>query len=450
MEQTLEPTYRGYVASTQDALILFEACLVNLLHHIPRRPVGPERSHLVRSGSVFIFDESASRIKRWTDGLNWSPSRIIDNFLIYRELDKPLPPETKKHVMKKGNRRPQITRPGEPYPRQSGSSSYSSITAAPSAGVFASSEMMRALVGSLDDSFEFKNSGLIKKTMSVTVSDSVHHMVSYYSIDDVMQGILESPSTSRSLGDITPRSALESNFHASIDDLNELSMAATGGQGHDMSSPNSDYYSKPMTSYATHAQPPRPIDDYSFYGYSSSMTGVQGYYESNEDGYVPLLAPIPEGSNGHMNSLSNYQPKSKIASMGTFPNYAEAHLAQHYPLIPQQQPQPQQAPAPALTTDAPLVSRPSLNYKSTNESLAAKRRRDRDGARESPDSENSLTIRNSGPHHCNWINPSTGKPCTSIFSRPYDLTPHEDTIHNVHQRFNVNYAPRRFFPEKTL
>ncbi|KAJ3498732.1 hypothetical protein NLG97_g905 [Lecanicillium saksenae] len=35
-----------------------------------------------------------------------------------------------------------------------------------------------------------------------------------------------------------------------------------------------------------------------------------------------------------------------------------------------------------------------------------------------------------GPHRCDRINPSTGKPCNTIFSRPYDLTRHEDTIHN--------------------
>jgi len=37
----------------------------------------------------------------------------------------------------------------------------------------------------------------------------------------------------------------------------------------------------------------------------------------------------------------------------------------------------------------------------------------------------------SGPHKCERINPSTGKPCNTIFSRPYDLTRHEDTIHNA-------------------
>ncbi|GIZ42963.1 hypothetical protein CKM354_000621000 [Cercospora kikuchii] len=44
----------------------------------------------------------------------------------------------------------------------------------------------------------------------------------------------------------------------------------------------------------------------------------------------------------------------------------------------------------------------------------------------------AILARNSqaGPHKCTRINPSTGKPCNTIFSRPYDLTRHEDTIHN--------------------
>ncbi|KAG8528210.1 uncharacterized protein KY384_007127 [Bacidia gigantensis] len=35
-----------------------------------------------------------------------------------------------------------------------------------------------------------------------------------------------------------------------------------------------------------------------------------------------------------------------------------------------------------------------------------------------------------GPHKCERTNPSTNKPCNTIFSRSYDLTRHEDTIHN--------------------
>jgi hypothetical protein len=36
-----------------------------------------------------------------------------------------------------------------------------------------------------------------------------------------------------------------------------------------------------------------------------------------------------------------------------------------------------------------------------------------------------------GPSRCTRTNPSTGKPCNVVFSRPYDLTRHEDTIHNM-------------------
>lgn len=39
-----------------------------------------------------------------------------------------------------------------------------------------------------------------------------------------------------------------------------------------------------------------------------------------------------------------------------------------------------------------------------------------------------------GPHKCDRINPSTGKPCNTVFSRPYDLTRHEDTIHNARKQ----------------
>jgi len=48
----------------------------------------------------------------------------------------------------------------------------------------------------------------------------------------------------------------------------------------------------------------------------------------------------------------------------------------------------------------------------------------------------ALLARNSqaGPHKCDRINPTTNKSCNTIFSRPYDLTRHEDTIHNVRKQ----------------
>ncbi|KAL3602568.1 hypothetical protein FPOAC2_06878 [Fusarium poae] len=53
--------------------------------------------------------------------------------------------------------------------------------------------------------------------------------------------------------------------------------------------------------------------------------------------------------------------------------------------------------------------------------------RPRDNGMTSP----SLLNSQAGPHRCDRINPSTSKPCNTVFSRPYDLTRHEDTIHNA-------------------
>lgn len=55
---------------------------------------------------------------------------------------------------------------------------------------------------------------------------------------------------------------------------------------------------------------------------------------------------------------------------------------------------------------------------------------------ETPTSMTSSTLLNTqaGPHRCDRINPSTGKPCSTVFSRPYDLTRHEHTIHNARKQ----------------
>ncbi|RKP07221.1 gluconate transport inducer 1/Pac2 [Thamnocephalis sphaerospora] len=51
-----------------------------------RRLADCEKNRL-RPGAVYVFDQEASRIHRWTDGRNWSPSRINGNFLVYREVE---------------------------------------------------------------------------------------------------------------------------------------------------------------------------------------------------------------------------------------------------------------------------------------------------------------------------------------------------------------------------
>lgn len=54
---TLQSTFTGYVATTQDALILLKVCLQGHCSHVPRRLRDSEETELIRSGSVLIHVE---------------------------------------------------------------------------------------------------------------------------------------------------------------------------------------------------------------------------------------------------------------------------------------------------------------------------------------------------------------------------------------------------------
>ena len=152
------------------SLVLFEACKREQCTKITRRLQEKERS-LITSGTVFVFDEKEAGIKRWTDGMLWSPSRILGNFLIYRELDK---------------------RPVEAASADADAGAASGSSAPPPASsTKAGRSREKSLVGSLTASYRFKADGLVKKTISV----SGMHMICYYRVSDVMQGRLRAPAT---------------------------------------------------------------------------------------------------------------------------------------------------------------------------------------------------------------------------------------------------------------
>ncbi|KAI1319134.1 hypothetical protein EDD11_004777 [Mortierella claussenii] len=183
-------TFHGYIETTQDTLLIFEACRRGLLPRICRRLQEKER-RIVQSGTVFVFDERESGIKRWTDGLVWSPSRILGNFLVYRELDK-------RSSGKKD------TSPIDRNARSSLSDTENAIE----------KNKERALVGSLTNSYRFKKNGLIKKSMSIVVNGVSQHMISYYSKEDVLEGKLCTPSSVAELAglEISPEFLVKQNF----------------------------------------------------------------------------------------------------------------------------------------------------------------------------------------------------------------------------------------------
>lgn len=238
----LVPTFHGFVNNSMDGLVLFEACLSGKLHHVPRRPHDRERNSLIKSGSIFIYEENASGIKRWTDGVAWSPSRILGNFLIYRELEKPFPPGEKKRAMK----RKRTSIPGEPYPRRDsdeteGPEQITPISPpSPNVSVDVKSELPgndqdkeleRSLIGSLVDSYGFRPDGLVKKTMSISINGISHHMVSYYKVEDVKNNVLPRPLSEPRLQGISvrPELYLKQNFRAPVEETEHY---AIDGQMH--------------------------------------------------------------------------------------------------------------------------------------------------------------------------------------------------------------------------
>ncbi|GJJ75311.1 Gti1/Pac2 family transcription factor [Entomortierella parvispora] len=191
MTMSIVETFHGYIETTQDTLLIFEACRRGLLPRICRRLQEKER-RIVQSGTVFVFDERESGIKRWTDGLVWSPSRILGNFLVYRELDK---------------RNASGKKDASPIDRASRSSS-SDVESA------IEKNKERALVGSLTNSYRFKKNGLVKKTMSIVVNGVSQHLISYYSKDDVLAGKLRTPSSVPEFAglEISPEFLMKQNF----------------------------------------------------------------------------------------------------------------------------------------------------------------------------------------------------------------------------------------------
>ena len=337
---SLQPTYMGHVTTARDALKLFEACLRGHLHHVPRRPHDRERNQLIKSGCIFIYEENASGIKRWTDGVPWSPSRILGNFLVYRELVKPFPPGEKKRAQKRAKTN-RAARASDPYPNQrrgSDDGPFSIPIRADSNGDGREGE--RALIGSLVDSYGFKDGGLVKKTMSVNVNGVHHHLVSYYSIDDVLTGKLQSPSKDKDLDDIEPRSDLvaRQNFRAPIDDL-DLSVqdpmgnfnAAAYGSAYGY-----DTYRAPPMMNMSHQYPHTSMAMYSTPAYTTAPAATTGYTTVSQSYYPTTTMSSPQAAYSQTYVTAPHAPlgMSNEAQAVAPPQHAYAYHRQNCPPPP--------------------------------------------------------------------------------------------------------------------
>ncbi|KAH8988284.1 Gti1/Pac2 family-domain-containing protein [Lactarius hatsudake] len=202
-----EPPWSGWIETTGDALLILEAARRGLIPRVTRRLVDSERK-MITSGSVFVFDEDESGIKRWTDGFFWSPSRILGNFLLYRETEKRgAGHRGARNDAEQGGEQSSGDGPkseGQTLSRPRGETTRLGIDR----------QRERSLVGSLTNSYKFKNGGMMKKTFSLTISGVSQHLISYYKIEDVEQGRLRTASSYPELAslDISPEYLEKTHF----------------------------------------------------------------------------------------------------------------------------------------------------------------------------------------------------------------------------------------------
>ncbi|KAH9411948.1 putative Gti1/Pac2 protein [Ordospora pajunii] len=78
-------SFYGTLENESDCIVLIDMARCGLIPRIQRRLTSHER-RAIRHGSVFVYCEEESTIRRWTDDMAWSPSRIQGAFLAYRQM----------------------------------------------------------------------------------------------------------------------------------------------------------------------------------------------------------------------------------------------------------------------------------------------------------------------------------------------------------------------------
>lgn len=193
-----------------------------------------------------------------------------------------------------------------------------------------SKETERSLIGSLVDSYGFKEDGLVKKTISVTVQGHTHHLVSYYTVADVMANKFITPSKDPRFGHITPRTELlnRQNFRTPVDEIDSVdgrpndrthpvvyahdySQYAPHRSSYDMANQHMMHRGVPqgLQSYA----PPQPYLHSYAMQQPSPTASHHGYPSANINGYnahaqygQPALYARPDPSDGYHLSEQSY------------------------------------------------------------------------------------------------------------------------------------------------
>ena len=174
-------TYYGYIKDKSDAVLIIEACRRGYLPLVRERLNDFQRES-IRCGSVYVFHETSSGIKRWTDGLVWTPSRNLLGFIHYREVQKSCSQKYSRSTQAIGAI--DTTCPGK-----------TSGLLVENAGEVVQEEPGRSkLAGTRIDTCKrsgslesfYKPNGFHKKCISYELQDGIYHLIGYTKIPDSM------------------------------------------------------------------------------------------------------------------------------------------------------------------------------------------------------------------------------------------------------------------------
>ncbi|KAI8831732.1 Gti1/Pac2 family-domain-containing protein [Chytriomyces cf. hyalinus JEL632] len=76
-------SFFGFIENPMDALLVIEGCVRSNLRQFTGSAADMARIP-IRSGTVIVIPENSVFVKRWRDGIHWSPSRAFGPFLLYR------------------------------------------------------------------------------------------------------------------------------------------------------------------------------------------------------------------------------------------------------------------------------------------------------------------------------------------------------------------------------
>ncbi|KAK8844122.1 hypothetical protein IAR55_006916 [Kwoniella newhampshirensis] len=89
---TQQPAAICALKSPADAIHILEAVRLGIVPRVTRRLTGHERA-MIRPGTVWVWEEEETNMRRWTDGRRWGASRVGGGgFLVYTESSESLSP----------------------------------------------------------------------------------------------------------------------------------------------------------------------------------------------------------------------------------------------------------------------------------------------------------------------------------------------------------------------